>query len=576
MIDRLHNYLAIARGDSPAELVLKDVRIVNVYSGEIFLTDLAIHHGKIIGWGRYTGERELDIQGSYLLPGLIDAHLHLESSMVLPDEFCRVVLPHGTTTVAVDPHEVANVAGIRGIEFIRQYCGRLPLNILIQLPSCVPATPNELSGATLLAEDLEPLLDLPGIHGLGEMMNFFGVVEGNLEVLQKLEIMRGRFKDGHAPLLVDEALNAYCFAGIGADHECTSIEEAREKIRRGMYVMIREGSAAKDLTKILPLIKAENARRFVFCTDDRHPTDILEEGHMDYVVRKAIAGGIAPIEAVRMATLNAAECLGLNELGAIAPGKRADMVVVNDLRNFQVTHVFKDGRLAAQDGKLVRDIGYSPEIQLRNTVQVGEVKLADLQIPLAERYRIMCIQSDQLLTSQIIGRVAMEEGGTKILEPDVAKIIVVERYRGRSQMGIGLIKGFGLERGAMGSSVAHDSHNIVIVGKDDLSILAVLQRIILEQGGLAIALDGHLREILPLPLGGLISDQPIAWVTEKLNHLHQLAYAQGVKLSDPYMTLSFMALPVIPELKITSQGLFNVNQNKFVNLAVEDSYQERY
>lgn len=567
MIDLLQEYLAVARGEKKAGLVLKNAQIVNVYSGEIILADLAIHRGKIIGWGDYQGQEELDLEEAYLLPGLIDAHLHLESTLITPDEFCRQVLSKGTTTIAVDPHELANVAGIEGIEFIRQYRDHLPLNLLIQLPSCVPVTPNEQSGATLTAEDLAPLIDLAGVHGLGEMMDFSGVISGNRDLLKKIELMAGRFCDGHAPLLEEKQLNSYIFPGIHADHESTDLKEALEKIRRGLYVMIREGSAAKDLETLLPLINRGNSRRFLFCTDDRHPVDLLKEGHMDFVLRKAMAKGLEPIEAIRMATLNAAECLGVQDVGSIAPGKRADLVVVDDLHAFNITHVFKDGNLVAYAGKCHFECAFRPEIQLRQTVRVGDLQHLNLKIPPGKTYRVIHAQSGQLLTKEVIQAVKIAPNG-EIIEPDIAKMVVIERHRGTSTVGIGLVKGSGLRAGAFGSSVAHDSHNIVIIGRDDASIFAILERIIAEQGGLALAVNGRIQEILPLPIGGLISDRKIDWVVKRLAQLRQMALEQGVCWQDPFMMISFLALPVIPDLKLTTGGLFDVRQQRYTDLVV--------
>lgn len=559
--------LAVARGEEKADLVLREARVVNVYSGEIHLTDLAVHRGRIIGWGRYQGKEERDLQGRYILPGLIDAHSHLESTMLLPGEFCRHVVPRGVTTVALDPHELANVAGIRGIDFFRRYVGRLPINLLIQLPSCVPATPADESGATLQAEDLAPLLELPGIHGLGEMMNFFGVVQGDRNVIAKLAMAEGRFIDGHAPLLKGNELNAYVWAGINADHESTEIEEAREKLRRGMYVMVREGSAAKDLQRLLPLIEERNARRFVLCTDDRHPLDLAEEGHMDDLLRKAIHAGLHPVEAVRMATLNAAECLGRPDLGAIAPGKRADLVAVTDLHDFHADEVYKDGQLVAVDGRLVQELAPEGEISLTNTVRVGELRQASLRIPAGGRYRVMQVHPGQIITHEVVRPVRIEEG--RIIDPDVLKIAAVERYRQTGHVGVGLIQGIGLREGAIASSIAHDSHNLIAVGRDDRSILLALEELIRMQGGLVLVRDGQVAEALPLPIGGLLSDRELPWVVAKLRRLHRLAHDGGVVLTDPFMTLAFMALPVIPELKITTLGLFDVRQNRLVPLVLE-------
>lgn len=562
--------LAVARGEQPAELVLRNVRIVDVYSGEIFLNDLAIHRGKIIGWGDYQGIEERNLAGRYLVPGLIDAHIHLESSMVLPDEFCRQVVARGTTTVVADPHELANVAGIMGIEFLRQYQNCLPINLIINLPCCVPATPVETSGAVLKAKDLQSLVGQPGIHGLGEVMDFYGVIQGAPDVLEKIQMMKGRFIDGHAPLLQGKDLNAYVLAGIMADHESTNVEEAREKIRRGLYVMIREGSAAKDLWRLLHLVQETNSRRFCFCTDDRHPKDLVEEGHLDFVIRKAIETGFSPIEAIRMATINAGECVMLPKLGSIAPGNQADLVVVEDLYDFRAYQVYKDGCLVAQEGKMLQEIYVEPKILLLNTVNVSELQIKDLQIPQARMYRLIGIQPDQLLTKEIQQPVkVIEQGlGQQIVEPGVAKIVVVERYHDSGRVGVGLIKGFGLLEGAIASSVAHDSHHLIAVGRDDLSIITALQAIIQEKGGLSVAKGDKALEVLPLPIAGLLSDQKLECVKEQINDLQRAAKGLGVGLTDPFMTLSFMALPVIPDLKITSNGLFDVGKNEFVSLVV--------
>ncbi len=562
----LQENLRVARGNQLAELVLKEVRVVDVYSGEIFLTDLAINRGYIIGWGSYKGIEERNLHGRYVVPGLIDAHLHIESSMVLPDEFCRQVLPRGVTTFALDPHEIANVAGIKGIEFIRQYIKELPLNFFIQLPSAVPASPVEESGAILEAADLESLLNLSGIHGLGEVMDFYGVINGDPKVLAKLKMMGDRFIDGHAPLLKGKDLNAYVYAGIQADHESTNVEEAREKLRRGMYVMVREGTAAKDLLHLLPLINETNGRRFVFCTDDRHPNDLKSEGQIDFAIRKAIKAGLHPIQAIRMATLNAAECLKISKLGSIAPGQKADLVVVDDLYNFKAYQVYKDGQLVAEKGKLLKKLKIKPDLELKNTIVVKELTAQKLRLPQGDQYRVIQVQPDQLLTKEVIQSVKMVGSGEEILEPDVAKIVMVERYHWTGRVGVGLIKGFGLKEGALASSVAHDSHNLIAIGRDDSSIMAALEGIIENQGGLSIAKDGKVLEILPLPVGGLISEWELSKVVEKLDKLHQLAHIQGVKLSDPFMTLSFMGLSVIPEIKITVQGLYDISQNKIVNM----------
>lgn len=562
----MKEYLAVARGDKTADLVLRNGKIIDVYCGQIIEDDLAIHRDKIIGWGDYAGEKVVDLQGKYILPGFIDSHLHLESGMILPDQFCNYVITRGTTTLLADPHEIANVAGVEGIKFIQHYVDQVPINLFINLPSCVPPTSLQESGTVLKAEDLEPLKDLPGILGLGEVMNFYGLIQGQQELLDKIEMMKGRFIDGHAPLLSGKELNAYLLAGVDADHEVTNLEEVKEKLERGMYIMVREGSLAKDLLKLIPAIDHNNRERFLFCTDDRHPTELLNEGHIDYLIKKAVKAGLDPIQAIRMATINPAQCLGLKDLGAIGPGKRADLVIVDNLHEMNINQVYKDGQLMVEEGELLNRANVPIPGSLKQTVKVDINKITynSFAISRAKQYRVIQLVPDQLITRQVIQSVEMSRD--KIIEADVAKIIVVQRHNYSQQMGVGLVKGFGLETGAFGSSVAHDSHNIIIVGRDDESIMTTLKAIVKNQGGIAVANKGELKDILSLPIAGLISDKKLDNVEKKLTLLKKILDSQGVKIENPFMALSFLALPVIPELKITSQGLFDVQNNTLVDL----------
>lgn len=569
MRDRL-DLIPYSLGTRKPRLVLKNAQVVNVFSGEIYKADVAVEDGYIVGIDTYEGEQEVDLEGRLICPGFIDGHVHIESSMVSPGEFARAVVPHGTTTVIIDPHEIANVAGTAGISYMLQASEGLPLNVYVMLPSCVPATTMETSGATLLAADLEPFLDHPRVLGLGEVMNYPGVVAEDPEMLAKLRLCENKVIDGHAPGLTGKELAGYILSGIRSDHECTTVEEAQERLRLGMYVMIREGSATKNLLDLLPAVNKRNSRRFIYVTDDRHPQDLLTEGHIDHLVRLSVKAGLDLVTAIQMATINAAECFGLKGIGAIAPGYKADLLVL-DPDSLQVEAVYKDGKLVATNGKELFQPPYHEHPEVRNTVRLAEVNPEKLKIPAkSSTARVIQLIPHQLVTSTATVQLPIKDGYFDIsAEPDILKLAVFERHRKTGNIGVALVKGFGLQRGAIASSVAHDSHNIIAIGKEDADIILAAEEISRMQGGIAIALEGKILGSLPLPIGGLMSDGSLVEVRDKLVELHEIAADLGVKGEfDPFMTLAFLSLPVIPELKLTDLGLVDVKEFKLVSVSL--------
>jgi adenine deaminase len=569
----LKEKIRVALGERIADLLIKNGRVVDVFSGQIEKKDVAIFGGGIIGFGDYRAKEIIDVKGDFLCPGLIDGHVHIESSMVTLPEFARAVLPNGTTSVVIDPHEIANVLGREGIRFMAGSAKGVPLNVFIMVPSCVPATHMETSGATLKATDLKPLFKEPWAIGLAEMMNFPGVIFRDPEVLKKIEMAKGKRIDGHAPMLSGKGLYAYLTAGIRSDHECTTPKEAKEKLKNGMWIMIREGTTARNLRSLIPLVHPKNSRRFFFVTDDRHPKELLEEGHIDSMVRQAVRWGLDPIIAIQMATLNAAEYFRLDDLGAIAPGYRADIVTFDHLGRFQIKKVFKDGKLVAENSKML-----FPPIQKRKSPKLkGSVRVKSLKKdafllrsdqPLA---KIIQLIPDQIVTKKVMKKILLKEGvAHPNIEEDILKIVVVERHKATGNIGIGFVQGFGLKKGAIGSSVAHDSHNIVLVGTNDMDILKAVEVIQAMKGGLVAISDGRVLASLPLPIAGLMSEASVAQVNHQLEALHRAAKNLGCKIPDPFMTLSFLSLPVIPELKITDKGLVDVNQFTFVPLFGEE------
>lgn len=559
--------IAVARGEEPADLLLKDAQVVNVLSAEIHPADVAIYDGRVVGFGQYQARQTIDLEGRYLCPGFIDGHVHLESSMVRPSEFARAVVPHGTTAVVTDPHEIANVLGLDGVRYILEASGGLPLTVYVMLPSCVPATHMETAGAELSATDLAALLDHPRVLGLAEMMNFPGVLFRVPEVLEKIGMAGQRPVDGHAPGLSGKDLNAYAVAGVRSDHECTTLDEAREKLRLGMHIFIREGTTARNLHDLLPLVTPANARRCSFVTDDRHPEDLLSEGHIDDLVRKAVAQGSDPVVAVQMASLNTAEYFGLRNVGAIAPGYRADLLVVDDLERFGIAQVFAAGRLVAEEGRFLPSLTELPHVPLQSTMHLDLTAL-DFTIAAGEGpARVIGVIPEQIITEKLSVQVPVKNGQA-VTDPtqDILKMAVVERHRNTGNVGLGFVKGFGLRQGAIASSVAHDSHNIVVVGADDADMRAAVKAVAEMGGGQVMVADGQVKARLPLPIAGLMSDQPLEEVRDGIKTLTAAAQKLGCVLPDPLMTMSFLALPVIPALKLTDKGLVDVEQFAIVPL----------
>jgi adenine deaminase len=572
----IQDLLAVARGDSPADLVLRNARLVNVFSGAVEETDIALYGEHVAGLGPgYSGQRTVDLAGAFVTPGLIDAHVHIESSLCIPAEFARAVLPRGVTTVVADPHEIANVAGVAGIRYMAADSRGLPLGVVFMAPSCVPATAMETNGAALTAADLAPLLADGTVYGLAEVMNFPGVVAGDPAVLAKIAAFAGRVIDGHAPALHGQALAAYAAAGIGSEHECTTAAEAAAKLALGFHILIRQATNAANLQALLPAVTPANSRRFSFCTDDRVPSDLLDQGSIDYMVRAAVEFGLDPITAIRMATLNSAEWFRLADRGAVAPGRRADLVICADLANFRPRQVYARGQLVAEDGKLVVEIPPGPPIPqaIRSSVNLG-AGLPDLRIPvLASHVRAIGMLPDQLVTEERVVPTQVVDG-MAVADPgrDLLKMAVVERHKGGGAVGLGFIQGFGLRCGAIAGTVAHDHHNLVIVGADDDAMTTAAQAVAALGGGLAVAAGKEVLAALPLPVAGLMSDRPVQEVRAGYDALLAAARALGSPLHDPFMAMSFMALEVIPKLKLTDQGLVDVEKFSFVDLFVEPEH----
>ncbi|OQX87144.1 adenine deaminase [candidate division KSB1 bacterium 4484_87] len=567
----LNEIIKAAHGEHPVDLLLKNVNLINVLSGEIYPADIAIHDDLIVGIGNhYDAKETLDLKGLFAAPGFIDAHVHIESSMVIIPQFARAVVPLGTTSVVADPHEIANVMGYEGIRFMMDYAKYNPLNVFFMLPSCVPATNLETAGSQLRAFDIFPFLQEKWVLGLGEVMNFPGVIHGDPDVLDKIKISAEKRIDGHAPGVTGKDLMAYIAAGILSDHESTAPDEALEKLRNGMFVMIREGTGTKNLNALLPIITPENSRRCLFCTDDRHPHDILEQGHINYMIKTAIDYGINPVDAVRMATLNSAEYFGLRKLGAIKPGNFADIVILDDLKNFHVKMVLKNGKVVAREGEAIYDPPVRPEVKLRSSVNIKWLEGNEFQIPArGKKCRVIELIRDQIVTKELITD-AKIDGSTLASDPerDILRLFVVERHYASGNIGKGLVKGFGLKYGAMASSIGHDSHNIIVVGVNDRDILKAVTQVNKMGGGLAVAENEQILASLELPIAGLMSSEPIETVNEKMIALNDAARQLGCTLSDPFMSLSFLALPVIPKLKLTDLGLVDVEKFEFVDLFV--------
>ena len=552
-----------AAGREPADLVLKNATYVNVFSNSLCTADIAVAEGLIVGMGEYSGNEEVDMTGKIVLPGFLDAHIHLESSLVSPKEFVKAVLPHGTTTVVTDPHEIANVMGADGIEYMLQATEGLPVDVRFMLPSCVPATPLDESGAVLDYRAIDSFYDHPRVQGLAEMMNFVGIIAGDDQPVEKIVAAQAHHKkiDGHAPDLVGNDLNAYVAAGVYSDHECHDLNDAIAKLERGQFIMIREGTAAQNLDALFPLLCDKYSERCMFCTDDKHPNDLLEKGHIDYMVKKAIALGADPITAVKVACHNAARYFLLNNRGAIAPGYLADFVVIDNFQDFTIEKVFKRGELMVEDG-VVRDFPAPPmesylEDRARNTFHVETLT--------AEHFSE---HRPRGIIGMVDGEITTVDAGYSDridVEYDVLKIAVVERHKNTHHIGIGFLQGYGLKSGAVATSVSHDSHNIIVVGTNEADMAAAANRVVELGGGIVVWDGGVPKAEVPLAIAGIMSDEPLVTVNAKLEAAKAAAHDLGVNPGiDPFMTLSFMALPVIPTLRITTRGVFDVSTQSYV------------
>ena len=552
-----------AAGREPAELVLKNATYVNVFSNELCTADIAVTEGLIVGMGDYTGLTEVDCSGRIVLPGFLVAHIHLESSLVSPREFVRAVLPHGTTTVITDPHEIANVMGTDGIEYMLQATEDLPVDVRFMLPSCVPATPLDESGAVLDYRCLDSFYDHPRVQGLAEMMNFVGTIAGDDQCVEKIVAAQAHHKkiDGHAPDLLGNDLNAYIAAGVYSDHECHDLADAIAKLQRGQFIMIREGTAARNLEALAPLLCDQYADRCMFCTDDKHPSDLLEKGHIDYIVKKAIGLGVDPITAVKVACHNAARYFLLNNRGAIAPGYLGDFVIIDNFQDFRIRQVYKKGRLMVEDG-ILRDFP-APAIEpylverAHRTFHLGRLTAKDF----AER-------RPRGILGIVPGEITTVDAGYSDridVEYDVLKLAVAERHKNTHHIGIGFLQGYGLKAGAVATSISHDSHNIIVVGTNEADMAAAVNRVAELHGGIVVLRDGVSLAEVPLAIAGIMSDEPLAVVNEKLETAKARAHELGVSRDiDPFMTLSFMALPVIPTLRVTTRGVFDVTTQIYV------------
>jgi len=565
----VHQKLAIARGEQPAEMLFKNAKLVNVLSGEIYPANVAVDDGRVIGIGDYRAKKTIDLKGAYLAPGLIDGHFHVESSMLVAPEFARAVVPHGTGAVVIDPHEYANVLGLDGIRYVLESTKNLPLDFFIMLPSCVPATHLETAGAKLTADDLKLMIHDERIAGVAELMNFPGVFLGFKSELAKIEAGKGKCIDGHAPGLRGKNLNAYALAGVRSDHESTELDEAREKLRLGMHILLREGSTERNLEHLLPLINSHNAQNCSFATDDKLAGDLVNEGHIDHCVRKSIKLGLPPITALQIASINTARHYRLRNFGAIAPRFWADFVVFGDLKNFQVRQTYKKGVLVAEDGKYLA----KPPAKIslpRSTMNLRYVpKNFIVKANGTKKIRVIEIVPKQIVTKGIVASPKIENGEV-VADParDILKLVVVERHRATGNVGVGFVRGLKLKSGAIGSTVAHDAHNVVVAGTNDADILFAIQELGRLQGGQVCVANGKVKAELPLPIAGLVTDQPLAKAMKLIDDLNAAAQALGCDLAAPFMTLSFLALSPIPELKLTDQGLIDAVKLKKTSLFV--------
>ncbi len=571
-VEVLKKRISVARREIPGDLVLKGAMVVNVFTGDIQDNDIAISEGVIAGVGPdYHGKDEVDIEGKWVVPGLIDGHIHIESSMLIPSRLAAALLPHGTTTIVSDPHEIANVMGIDGIHFMLEESRSIPFDIFFMASSCVPATHLETAGATLSASDLSGLKEEPRILGLAEVMNFPGVLMGNEQVLEKIALFKDEVVDGHCPSLKGYDLQAYLAAGIRSDHETVNRLEGLEKVQSGMMLMIRDGTTAKNLEELLPLVNTNNSRRFCFVSDDLHAEDILKRGHLNFTVKKAVKSGLDPVTAIRFVTLNPAEYFGLRDRGAVAPGFKADLVVLNALEKFEVASVYKDGRLVSDYGTLVNFPAEKGEMPLvgSKTFNIAPFTSDSFKIPHpGGKAKVIEIIPGQIVTRMIYKNVKSKDNWVAPdIESDILKLCVVERHNATGNIGLGLVRGFGLKHGAIASSVAHDSHNVIVVGVSDEAICRAVE-VVRDMGGGLAAVSGDRKVVaeMPLEIAGLMSGQQLETVVKQLHAVKEAAASLGCSVEEPFMALSFLALPVIPEIKLSDRGLVDVNRFEIVSL----------
>lgn len=559
------------RSNMKADLIIRNASVIDVFQNEIYKGNVAIKDGKFIGIGDYEdGVEVIDANGAFLSPTMTDGHVHIESSMVSPAEFLKCLVARGVSTIIADPHEIANVCGLDGIKYIMDETKDLPAHVYVMLPSCVPCTPFETSGAVLKADDLEKMIGSDQVIGLGEMMDFVGTVNRSSDILDKISLARNNnlIIDGHAPLLEGKALDDYVLADIATDHECSNVEEMKDKLRRGMYVQLREGTAAKNLEELLKGVTKDNINRCFFCTDDRHPEDLLKDGNVDNNVRKAIRLGMEPIDAIKMATLIPANCYGLEKAGAIAPGYMADFFLFDSLEDIQAKMVFIGGKKVAENGKTIVDFPQKISPNVLSRMKIKNFTLDDLKLKLnSNTVNVIGMQKESLLTEKLVCDVNVKDGYFEFGDDGIRKIAVIERHTGNSTIAIGLIKGYDIKDAAIGTTIAHDSHNLVVVGDNDVDMLNVINKIGEMSGGMAISSGGELVESLQLDIAGIMSSKTMVEIQEDierlLNKAKELGVGDGI---DPFMTVGFMALPVIPSLKITDKGLFDVNEFKHISI----------
>ena len=567
------NVLKAAGGRKKAELVLKNCQIINVFTTEIEQGDIAIENGLVVGIGKYKGMNVIDLKGAYVAPGFIDGHVHIESSMMVPHEFAKLVLPCGTTSVIADPHEIANVLGVKGIEFMMNSASKVPLDVYMMIPSCVPATKFETSGSQIDIKDMKRLLKQDSILGLGEVMSYREVILGEHTMLNKLKVMKGRIIDGHAPGLSTKLLNAYISAGIKTDHESSSLEELIEKTKRGLYVHLREGSQTRNVTDLLPGVTENNRSRLLFCTDDKHPEDIANEGHINYNINLAINYGISPIWAIQMATINTAIAYQLPQVGAIAPGYKADLVIFDSLEYIHPKQVYKDGKLVVDNNQILFSTNVMNQTDVCDTVKFDPDAI-NLNLKLnSDKVNVIGLVNNNVTTTKELVSVRVENGiYQNTPNSRLLKLAVIERHHFSNRVGLGLVKGYGLQNGAVAMTIAHDSHNLICIGDSDYDMMLAIRKIHEIQGGIVLVQGGKIMDSLPLEVAGIMTEQPSEYVRNKLRNMEKTARSMGVggEIVDPFLQLAFLSLPVIPELKLTDMGLFDTSLYRIIPIEAGD------